>query len=656
MRGIGGRKVPAGQRGAASAGQRGAATYCAVLPWLFLCGPILAQTLAQTASPAAVPAAQAKIPASPPVLVDAVVTGQAGVPIHGLTAADFQVLEDGKQQAVTGFQTHTGPAAPGISQQQRIVLLFGPQSPEGQQWIQPAAAKFVAENAGPNRLMQVVFTDICYNTSSTPFIDDAGGLQKVLDTWPDLLHCEHPADAGEYPQPAYYAQVAQSLAQVPGHKVVALFVATAGPSADADANKPPEAAPPTRRGRARNERSAEPHQDPFDMEREFRKADASVYPVQARAGGALPAWALSLATATGGHGLTRANDGPGALDSLTREQNESYTLVFSPRVSGEGSCHEIRVTVNRPDVKVLGRNLYCNVVEATTATVVKPRETELDSLAASDDTGNTAASASVPFFYEANGVARVNLALEIPSPALELTDRNGKLHAEMDVLGVAYVPSGNVTARFTHKMKFDFDTRQQFDDFLRRPLHFEHQFEIAPGNYHLRVVFRSAKDRFGAVEAPLAIDSFNAGQLTLSGIALSRDVQAISPEAAQDEAEAGILPLVFRGNRINVSGSDILSRTGTAEAYFEIYEPLTAGAGAVQLTMRVRLLDAHSKEERWNSGDVDLSALATAGGRAIPVAIKLPVASLPAGSYYGELTVKDSAGGKAVRSVNFRTE
>lgn len=392
------------------------------------------------------------------------------------------------------------------------------------------------------------------------------------------------------------------------------------------------------------------------MEHEFRKADASVYPVQSRAGAALPAWALSLATATGGHGLTRGNDTPGALDSLTREQDESYTLAFSPRVSGEGSCHEIKVMVNRPDVTVRGRNLYCNVVEAATAAAVKPRENELDRLAASDTAGSTAASASAPFFYEPNGVARVNLALDIPSPTLEPTDRNGKLHAEMEVLGVAYVSSGAVTARFTHKLKFDFDTRQQFDDFLRRPLHIEHQFEIAPGNYQLRVVFRSAKDRFGAVEAPLAIDPFNAAQLTLSGIALSRDVQPITPESAQDEVDAGTVPLIFRGNRIDVSGSDILSRTGAAEAYFEIYEPLTAGAGIVQLTMRLRLLDAHSKEERWNSGDVDLSALAKAGNRVIPVALKLPVASLPAGVYHVELTVQDSAGSKAVRSIDFRTE
>jgi VWFA-related protein len=620
---------------------------------LFLCGPLVAQT----AGPAAAPSAGAKVPVSPPVAVDAVVTGAAGAPIHGLAAADFHVFVDGKERAITGFQAHSGPSAPGMSQEQRTVLLIGPQSADSQLWIQQAARKFVAGNAGPNRLVEIIFTDVCYTTTATPFMDDAGQLQHMLDTWPDLLHCEHPADPNGSLRAVYYAQVAQSLGRAPGHKTVALFVATGGPLADAD-NKPPEAASPARRGRARSERNAEPHQDPFDMEHEFRKADASVYPLQARAGMAIPGWALSLATATGGHALTGDNGGPGALEPLTREQDESYTLAFSPGVSGEGSCHEIKVTVNRPDAKVFGRNLYCNAVEVSTATVLKPREHELDKLAASDEAGTTAASASLPFFYEPNGVARVNLALEIPSPVLEAGDLYGKVHAEIDVLGVAYVPtSGAVAARFTHKMKFDFDTRKQFDDFLRRPLHCEHQFEIAPGAYLFKVVFRSGKDRFGAVEAPLAVDAFQGTQLGLSAIALSRNVQPISPEAAEEDAESGEVPLIFRGNRITVSGSDILPRTGTAEAYFEIYEPpVAAGAGAVQVTLRVRLLDAQGNQERWSSGDVDLGSLVKPGDRAIPVALRLPVASLPAGAYRAEVTVKDSAGRKAVRSINFRAE
>jgi len=224
------------------------------------------------------------------------------------------------------------------------------------------------------------------------------------------------------------------------------------------------------------------------------------------------------------------------------------------------------------------------------------------------------------------------------------------------VLGMAYIPGGDVAARFTHKLKFDFDNRQQFDDFLRRPLHYERQFEIVPGNYRFKVVFRSVKDRYGVVEAPLEVAPFNAGQLSVSAIALSRNVQPISPEAAQEEAGAGKSPLIFRGNRIAVSGSNVLSKTGTAEAYFEIYEPLANGAGNLQLTMRLRLLDAQSNEQAWNSGDVDLSGLAKSANKVIPVALKLPVAILPPGTYRAELTVTDSAGGQATRSIQFRTE
>jgi hypothetical protein len=48
--------------------------------------------------------------------------------------------------------------------------------------------------------------------------------------------------------------------------------------------------------------------------------------------------------------------------------------------------------------------------------------------------------------------------------------------------------------------------------------------------------------------------------------------------------------------------------------------------------------------------------LAKSGIRVIPVALVLPVAGLPAGTYRAELTVKDSAGGKAARKIDFRTQ
>jgi VWFA-related protein len=637
------------------------AMYAAALSFLFV--PLLAQT-GGSAAPGAANLqlkAEARL-----VLVDAVVTGKKDEPIHGLTEKDFRIFEDGKEQTITGFQTHTGPATPGISQQQHFLLLFDGrpnrnESADDQKWIQQAAARFVADNAGPNRLMSVAYYTPGCMTVAAQFTTDVGQLQKSLGVWPNVTRCGHVPDPYGDIRAHSYSQLAKDLAQVPGHKVVALFAAHV-PAPPSAASQKPQAPPrivsqknqrPSRRS-STLERNAT-LSDPKGMQLEFRKADVSVYPVEGQVGAKSPGWALSLADATGGHELNRGNDVVAVFDVLAREQDESYTLAYVPKDSPEGSCHPLKVTVDRSDVKVRGRNLYCNVRDAALASA-SPLENELANLAASPNAGNIAASASAPFFYEAGGAVRVDMTIEIPSPALDPTETNGKLHASMDVLGLAYNMGGAVAARFSDTVKFDFDNRQQFDDFLQRPLRYEHQLRIAPGNYKFKLIFRTAKGRFGVVETPLAVEPFDAEQLSLSAIALSRDVQPISQEALQEETEQGKKPLIFRGNRITVAGSDVLSKTGVAEAYFEIYEPPASGAEPLQLTMHLRLLDAQSDEQKWDSGDVDLSALAKSGNPVIPVALRLPVATLPPGTYHAELTVKDSAEGEAARSIQFRVE
>ena len=373
-------------------------------------------------------------------------------------------------------------------------------------------------------------------------------------------------------------------------------------------------------------------------------------------------WTGRLALAVYGR-----DDSGNAYESLSKTvdlklQQDSYDNALK---TGLPYARSFRLDPKATSLRVMVRDLGSGNIGTLTIPApaaaalslanANPVERELVNLANSPQGGNTKASASVPFFYEASGAARVNLAIEIPSPVLDPTERNGKVHAEMDVVGLAYKPEGDVAARFSETVKLDFDDRRQLDAFLQRPLRYEHQFEVSPGNYTFKLIFRTAKDRFGVVETPLAIDPLDPGRLALSAIALSGDVQPISQEAAQEETDAGRKPLTFRGNRITISGSNRLSRTGIAEAYFEIYEPAPSGDQDVHLTMRVHLLDAQN-EQKWDSTDVDLSALAKSGDRAIPVAFKLPVAILPPGAYRAELTVRDSAGNRATRSVQFRTE
>ena len=592
------------------------------------------------------------MPEAGPVGVEMVVTGLNHQPVSGLTIADFHLFEDGREQPITGFRSHSGPAIAGISPQQYVALLIGPQSEDQQKWIQQAASKFITDNAGPNRLIAIIYTDACYETISTPFTSESGKLQQALSAWPDLLHCESIAARNNNLRALYYAQIARGLGQVPGHKAAVLFAANAGPTAD-EIGEPP-ATLSTRHGRARSEEKVEAHADPFDMELEFRKSDVSVYPVISQAG-PLPAWELSLAEATGGRELSAADNAPAVFEQLASELDGSYTVTYLPKISGEGTCHPLKVECGRPGMAVRGRNLYCNVRQPSPA-AVRPKESELENLAASSEGGNTAASVSVPYFYEANGVARVSVTLEVPSPVLDPIELNGRVHAEMEVLGLAYVPGGALAARFTQRVKYDFDNRRQLDEFLRRPLRYQRDFEVLPGNYEFKIAFRTGKDRLGAVEVPLAIDPFRAGQLCLSAIALSRDIQPVSEDLIQDARDQGKNLLVFRGRQFTVSGSDVLPKAGPAEAYFEVYDPLAGGGAALQLSLRMDVFDAQNKQPRWSSGEIDLSSLAKAGNRSIPVAIKLPVSTLPPGSYQAEFAVKDSAGGRATRATQFRVE
>ena len=58
------------------------------------------------------------------VLVDSVVTDKKGNYIRDLTAKDFRVWEDNKEQRITSFSMGDDPAAPDYSQKKYMVLFF----------------------------------------------------------------------------------------------------------------------------------------------------------------------------------------------------------------------------------------------------------------------------------------------------------------------------------------------------------------------------------------------------------------------------------------------------------------------------------------------------------------------------------------------------
>ena len=355
-----------------------------------------------------------------------------------------------------------------------------------------------------------------------------------------------------------------------------------------------------------------------------------------------------LADGTGGFVIINTNDLLAGLEKIGREQTQYYSLGYTPTVSAEGSCHTLKVKVDRGGTIVRSRSGYCNV-RAVDLLAGKPVEKDLENRVKGAQAGNVSATMAAPFFYTSANTARVNLAIEIPSTSIKFDKVKGKQHAEVNVLGIAYKADGSVAARFSDNVNLDLDGKKEVQEFQKKPLHYENQFEVASGQYTLKVAFSSSGDAFGKVDVPLTVDPYDGKQFSLSGIALSRDVHRVSDLSSglDDVLLSDHTPLVVQGMQVVPTGGTHFEKTDTAVLYFEVYEPLMVNTPTTPLKVGVAYVvtDRKSGEKKVdNSGLIDLQASAKTGNPVIPLGFRIPVDKLPPGAYRAELKAMDSAG------------
>jgi hypothetical protein len=366
-----------------------------------------------------------------------------------------------------------------------------------------------------------------------------------------------------------------------------------------------------------------------------------------------------LAQGTGGFVILNTNDLLGGLQKIGKEQNEYYLLAYTPPESAEGSCHTIKVKVNRGGLNVRARTGYCNVKQMDVLSG-KPAEKELETRVAGTAAPTLVAPPmQTPFFYTSANTARVMVAMDVPADGIKFQKVKGKQHADMNVLGVAYRPDGNVAGRFSDVVKWDFDDKKEAEAFGKRPYRYENQFDLASGEYTLKVAFSTGDAGFGKLESPLKIDPFDGKEFTMSALAISNNVRKVDQldMSLDAELQEGRTPLVTGGLQFKPAGSRRFKSNETVAVYFEVYEPLLAeadaGATAAKVGAQLRILDKKTGEPKLDSGGVEISNFIKAGNPVMNVALKVPVNGLAPGAYQLELKTVDSAGKTAMRTEDF---
>ena len=655
------------------------------------------------------------------VLVDAIVTDKKGNYVSDLTQNEFRVWEDDAEQPIKTFSFANSAADVKDRPQYMVLLFDNSNVRDAnEKGKREAAAKFVEANAGPNRYIAVLDFGSTLHVVQN-FTADAERLKQVVlndkfstvSTDRDSVRVASMAgqestfkvegDFGVRTLLLGIRSVARKLAPMPGRKSLILlssgFMVTARQqielSAAIDAcNEANVAIYPVALRGLTNDVTAESYvpnrydtstmgpRHPDGMSPSSTSSNAgSNDPVlgslvrQQAAPASVSSDATSnatsnamsnaasndlvldsLAMSTGGFVIVNSGDLLARMEKVAKEQSQYYVLGYTPGPSPIGTCHKLRVKVDRSAVVVRSRSVYCSV-KPVDPLAGKPVEKQLAAHASSEGPGNITASMQAPYFYASPNRARVELAIEIPPGAIELTEKKGKFQGSIDILGMTYKPDGTLVARFSDSVPLEFGSKKEVENFKHNPLHYQHQFEAAPGNYDLKVVFTSGGDHFAKLDLPLVIDPYDGKQIAMSAIALSKQVYPVSQAA--DISDAALLddrvPLVSRGFEFVPSGSEHFKKGEPGAFYVEIYDPLLGEPNPPKLAIQVKVIDRNT-----GTAKVDASGAAPevkAGNPVVALGLKLPLEKLPPGAYRLELRATDSHGNAApARSADFQVE
>jgi len=593
--------------------------------------------------------------------MDAIVTGKNGAYVRDLNVKDFRVWEDNKEQALrsAAFESAESQAA--------LVLFFDQTSMDVRDQIaaRQAASGFIDTATGPNRRMAVVSYDGTVRVRQN-FTDSAGRLKDALPRpsasgvgnpelgrLPMMLPADVPlGNAGARNMISALGSLGQNLGALPGRKIVVLFAGRTSSSASqrSDVSKaieecnrsgvaiyPVDVRPVFVQTQSQSEPERRmPGTGPEPQGQDDRSSlgvpDSSADSQQILSG---------LANGTGGFVITNSNDLLGGLQRIAAEEDAYYLLSYTPPESKEGSCHTLRVKVDRGGTKVRARNSYCTL---------KPQDLlagtlagqDLDKRAAAAELGSMAASVALPYFYTSPNVAQVHVAMEMAPGAVRFENQKGRLHAEINLLGIASAQDGSVQARFSDTLKFDLDSEAQAREWRTKPIHYEKEFRIASGQYS----FTLASD-FGKTTMPLAVDSWMPEKLALSSIVLSREIHPAA-DLGLGPLTVSRTPLVAEGTQVVPSGSTHFRKTEAGWFYFVVYD-----SDPSSVRLRVRVLDKSTGQSRWDSGVTRLPIPANGGKPSLSASSRLPFDLLTTGSYELEITASDSTGIMAVRTTTF---
>lgn len=598
-------------------------------------------------------------------------------PVTGLTAADFEVLEDGQPQKVlTAIEVNVPeppqPTAPWIVEaghdvagnsvaDRRLLVLVFDLLTEGEAFEARTAREIghsLVDALGPADLMAVVFTSD--HRGAQDFTADRALLRQAIDRsgmWGNRPFTSdfEISKPGERAQPSSVAprpnadygpcfgtrsmrtlrHLGEALRDVPDRRKAIMYV-SAGVHFNPLALSPGQTDPMGCNAKFK-----------FDFDevlQQFQLANINVYPVSVtglryRAPVApkpgVPDLTTDLATdfmmmfASNTGGRATVNNNRPNRDAVARimTENGSYYILgyeLPPRRRTSENWRRIEVRVNRRGVEVRARSKF---VDAPVQTSPKSVSTLREAIS------GVLPKQGLPLFVTAapfaaagerdRSLVAVTVGVSDAKAAADLNEVE-ILTAAFDAEGRevnAVRSTGSVTVRPSGQTGAAFELHSGIS--------------LDPGNYQLRVAVHNIRSgAVGSVYTSVDVPGFGRSPLSMSGLVVSATPAVPSNRSSE---LSGLLP-------VNPTVRRAFSATDRVTAFARIYQPPEVSKPTRILTT---IVDGNNKESLKR--EFELSASDFAKGSA-DFSLELP-SGLPSGQYL--LTVQVSGPGNLRRTVRF---
>ena len=359
----------------------------------------------------------------------------------------------------------------------------------------------------------------------------------------------------------------------------------------------------------------------------------------------------TMAADTGGKAFMDTNDFSGVFSQVQKDSSVYYVLGYtSTNHLQDGRFRRLKVTVNRPDVKVEARSGYYANRDYEHMKKEDREEQLEDELASELPQTDVAVYAGTAYFRQDDSHYYLSVSLVVPGSQIPFVTEKDKDSATIDILGEVLEGGKTPVGRLRDTVKLAVGSEQQV---RRKNVQYNTSFVLAPGAYHLKFIVRENRSgRMGSFETDVRIPDLRKTPLRMSSVVLS------SQRVPATRKGKGFQPLVSEQSELLPSVTHVFSQDQQLYLQYEVYDAAKgkgtesggsgtgenkAAKGSIRLLTSIEFMQGDVKV--YETKPIVAQEITAADRRAVVFQMTIPLQGLRPGFYVCQINVIDDVAG-----------